>query len=222
MLVLHYFPDTASLALRLVLAELDLPHEARLIDRDGGQLASPAYRALHPLGKIPAMETPDGPMFETAAMLLWLSDRHAPGHLAPAPQDPDRAAFLTWFFFTSFNVHPTLMDLFYPDRVAGAAAVPAVLAHAGARMQGFLDALETAAAAGPAWLSDRHPTLLGYYLAMLIRWLGCLPADHPGHVASADRPALHRILAYLETRPAARAIAADEALGATPFTAPAA
>ncbi len=222
MLVLHYFPDTASLAVRMVLAELDIPHEARMIDRDGGALASPAYRALHPLGKIPAMETPDGPMFETSAMLLWLADRHAPGRLAPAPDAPDRAAFLSWFQFTAFNIHPTLMDIFYPDRVAGEACVPQVLAHAADRMKGFLSALDHAAAGHPGWLPATDASLLGYYIAMLIRWLGTLPPDHPGHLRSADFPALHAALAHLETRPAALSVAADEGLGATLFTAPAA
>ena len=48
MYVLHYFPDTASLAPRMVLAELGVQHRCALIDREAGVLASPAYRALHP------------------------------------------------------------------------------------------------------------------------------------------------------------------------------
>ena len=117
MYVLHQSPDSASLIVRLVLLELNLPHDTRLIDRQAGALNAPEYRAMHPLGLIPAFETPDGPMFETAAILLYLSDRH-PG-LAPAPGDSDRAAFLKWLFFTSSNVHPTMLQLFYPDRTAG-------------------------------------------------------------------------------------------------------
>lgn len=221
MYVVHYVPDTASLAVRMVLTELGLPHEARLIDRDAGQLASPGYRALHPLGKIPAMETPDGPMFETAAMLLYLSDRHAPGQLAPAPDSPDRAAFLKWFFFTSTNIHPGLMELFYPDRIAGDAAVRQVLAHARVRMQEFLAVLDAAATDSPAWLPADRPSLLGYYAAMLMRWLASMPTDSPAYFNPSAYPALHRVLAYLETRPAALSVAAAESLGPTCFTNPA-
>lgn len=222
MLVLHSLPDSASLAPRMVLAELGLPHEVRPVDRDGGQLDTAAYRGVHPLGKVPALETPDGPMFETSAILLWLSDRHAPGRLAPAPDAPDRAAFLSWFQFTAFNLHPTLMELFYPDRVAGPDCVPQVLAHAGNRMRALFATLETAAAHAPSWLPADGPSLLGYYIAMLMRWPGGLPAPHPGQLHSTDYPALHRVLAHLETRPAALSVAASEALGPTPFTAPAA
>ena len=220
MYVLHYVPDTASLAVRMVLTELALPHEARLIDREAGQLASAAYRALHPLGKIPAMETPDGPMFETAAMLLYLADRHAPGTLAPTPDSPDRAAFLKWFFFTSTNIHPCLMQLFYPERVAGEEAVPQILIHARARMEEFLRVLDTAATNRPAWLPADRASLIGYYIAMLLRWLASMPKDHPAYFQPTAYPALHRVLTHLETRPAALSVAADESLGSTCFTNP--
>lgn len=218
MYVLHYLPDTASLVLRMVLLELGVPHEGRLIDREAGQLDSPAYRALQPLGKIPAMETPDGPMFETAAMLLYLADRH--GGLAPAVDSPARAPFLSWFFFTSFNIHPALLDLFYPDRAAGPEAVAQVQAHARARMRQCLTVLDAAAANGEAWLPADRPSILGYYIGMLMHWLGSYGPDHPSHFRSHEFPALHRVLAALELRPAAQAIAAEESLGALPFTHP--
>ena len=217
---LHYSPDTASLAIRIVLAELNLPHQSLLIDREAGQLSSPAYREMHPLGLIPAMETPDGPMFETAAMLLYLSDRH-PG-LAPAPDSPERAAFLKWLFFTSTNVHTCLLQLFYPERVAGEAAVDAVMAHARVRMQSYLAAMDDMVARdAPGWFSAEKPCLMGYYLGMLIRWLATYGAGHPSYFRSADFPALHAVLATHEARAAALAVAADENLGATIFTNPA-
>jgi glutathione S-transferase len=218
MYTLRFSPDSASLIVRLVLEELALPYTARPIDRDGGELASPEYRALHPLGKIPAMETPNGPMFESAAILLYLSDRH-PG-LAPAPDAPDRAAFLKWFFFTSTNIHTTLMDIFYPDRVAGEAVAGAVLIHASARMNTLLSALNDAATDTPGWLPADRPSLLGYYIAVLMRWLGQNDPDAAGYVDCADYPALQRVLAMLETRPAAIRVAKAEGLGETIFTKP--
>ncbi len=219
MYCLRFSPDSASLIVRLVLEELALPYEARQIDRDAAELSSPEYRALHPLGKIPVMETPHGPMFETAAILLYLSDRH-PG-LAPAPDAPDRAAFLKWFFFTSTNIHPTLMDIFYPERVAGAGAAALVTAHAAARMDALLKVINTAAAANPVWLCADRPSLLGYYLAVLLRWLGQRDSKAADYVSVTTYPALTTILTMLETRPAALAVAAAEGLGTTIFTNPA-
>ena len=215
---LHYFPDTASLVVRMVLLELGVPHELHLIDRAAGALDSPAYRALHPMGKIPAMETPDGPMFETAAMLLYLCDKH--GKLAPLPDAPDRAGFLAWLFFTSTNLHPTLLQLFYPERTAGPDCAPQVLTRARAQMQdhlGLLNSMLTRDA--PAWFGT-EASLMGYYLGMLMRWLGSNAPDHPGYFATAAFPALHARLAALETSAAAQSVAAAESLGALPFTQP--
>ena len=122
MYVLHYYPDTASLAVRMVLAELGVQHRCELIDREAGVLSSPAYRKMQPLGLIPAMETPDGTMFETAAILLYLADRH-PG-LAPAVGSPDRGDFLKWLFFLSNTAHADLRTIF-EDNPADAQALNA-------------------------------------------------------------------------------------------------
>ena len=112
------------------------------------------------------------------------------------------------------------MQLFYPERTAGAAHADAVLAHASAHMNSLLTMLnDMVTVDAPKWLST-EPGLLGYYIGMLMRWLASVPADHPGHFPSTKYPALHRILAALETRPAALAIAQDEGLGATVFTKP--
>lgn len=216
---LHYWPDSASTIVSLALRETGVAFEEILIDRAGGALDSPAYRAMHPLGKIPVMETPHGPIFETAAILLYLADRH-PG-LAPAPDSPARAAFLKWLFFTSTNVHPTALQAFYPDRIAGEACAEAVTAQAGATLKMQLALLEAMVATeAPEWLSSR-PSALSYYVAVLIRWLSGFPPGHPARVTADDLPALRPILQALETTPAALDVARNEALGAMIFTQPA-
>ena len=219
MYVLHYSPDSASMAVRMVLEELNLPHRLQLVNREDGSRDSAAYRAMQPLGLIPALETPEGVMFETAAILLWLADRHPQARLAPAPDDAARGDFLKWFFYTSTNLHPTLLQVFYPHRLIGPEAADAVAQAAHARFVSYLPALEAAAAAAPDWLSPDRPTILGYYLAMLLRWMGSFASDSGLRIDPADYPALHRVLAALETRPAAQSVARHEGLGPLPFTA---
>lgn len=218
MYILHTSPDSAPMVVQMVLLQLGLPYELRDVDRLSGGLDSAEFRALNPLGKIPALETPDGVMFETAAILLYLADRH--GGLAPSPASPERAAFLSWLFFTSTNLHPLLLTFFYPDRTAGAAATPALLAHSHARMAELLALIEAMLARdAPTWFST-EPSLMGYYLGMLMHWLGGIAAGEPGHFPSRDFPQIHARLAALETRPCVQTVAAAEALGTLPFTAP--
>jgi glutathione S-transferase len=217
--ILHTWPDSAALIVRLVLEELRVPYTAVTIDRASGALDSAEYRAMQPLGKIPVLETPDGPIFETAAILLYLSEKH--GQLAPAPNSAERAAFLKWFIFVTNEVHPTIMQVFYPERVAGPEAVPAVTLTATARLREDLMLLDRMVARDrPSWLSPDAPSILGYFVATLVRWISTLEPGHPARWPASDFPALCKVFAALEKRPAALAAAKADDLGPTIFTHP--
>jgi glutathione S-transferase len=217
-LTLHHAPDFASTIVRFALEELELPHTLAIVDIDGGALASAEYRRVNPVGLIPALETDDGPMFETAAILLWLVDRT--GRLGPGPNDPDRAAFLSWLFFTSNALHQAALAMFYPHRPAGETNTAAAEAAAQDQIVARLGLIEAMLATqSPRWLSPDHPGVLGYYIGVLVRWLILLPPAPYGIVLD-DFPHLQTVLAAHEARPAAQRVAASDGLGPTPFTNP--
>ena len=218
MYVLHYAPDNASLAVRLALEELGVPYRSALVDRAARAQEAATYRAVSPTALIPALETPDGAIFETGAILLWLADRH--GGLAPAPGAADRGDFLKWFFFTSNTLHADMRGLFYPDRYAGA-GVAAFRALTEGRILRSLALLDAALADRPGWCRPGAPGALGCYLAPLVRWLALYPRANPMKPDLAAYPALRAVLSDLEGRPSARRAAEAEGLGPAPFTAPA-
>ena len=74
--ILHYAPDNASLIIRLALEHAQVPYRDVLVDRAAVAQRSAEYLALNPNGLIPVLETPEGPLFETGAILLWLADTH--------------------------------------------------------------------------------------------------------------------------------------------------
>ena len=111
---LHYAPDNASLIIRLALLELEVPFDCALLDRETRAHKSAEYLALNPAGRIPALETPDGVMFETGAILLWLADKHQA--LFPKADDPARSHALKWLFYVSNTLHANLNLRFYPDQ----------------------------------------------------------------------------------------------------------
>lgn len=222
MYVLHSMPDTAGLVVHLMLLELGQPFLMQVIDRAADTRDRPEYRELHPWGQVPALETPDGPIFETAAILLWLADRHGQG-MAPDPASPERGQFLKWFFFTATNVHAPVMMLFYPDRHTGdPAANPAFLQTNARRIEDALARLNLAVSKRPGWCPPDAPSALGIYFSLFLRWLGQFPPDHPGRIDLAPYPALLHVARSLEARPAALKAAQVEGLGPTIFTAPAA
>jgi glutathione S-transferase len=215
---LHYAPDNASLVVRLALEELGVPYRTALVDRAARAQEGAAYRALAPTGLIPVLETPDGPLFETGAILLWLADRH--GGLAPAPGDAARGDFLKWLFFISNTLHADMRGLFHPERHAG--ADPAGFrALTEARILRALGLLDAALAERPAWCRPGAPGAMGCYLGPLLRWLALYPRAEPMAPDLAGFPALLALLSNMESRPSTRRAAEAEGLGATPFTAPA-
>ncbi|WP_170559326.1 glutathione S-transferase family protein [Ruegeria atlantica] len=218
--ILHYAPDNASLVIRLVLEEMGIPYETALVNRRQNAQDSAAYRGLNPNGLIPVLETPQGPIFETAAILLWLADAHA--QLAPAPDSPDRAAFLKWLFFASNTLHADLRILFYAEKYIDASHAEQLRNGIRPRLRQHLRILDDVAKTGPVWLHADQPSVLTYYLACQMRWMALYPANSDrSWFQLADTPHLQIILMNLESRPATRAAISAEGLGVTPFTSPA-
>ncbi len=217
---LHYAPDNASLIIRLVLEELGLPYKTVLVDRQAAEQKSTDYLRVNPNGLIPVLETPDGPVFETAAILLWLADRH--GKMAPAVDDPERGAFLKWLFFISNTVHSAMRMMFYPDQYVGSdqSAQKVLRRHLEGQLAKHLDTLEDMASGLPEWFGGARPSVLDFYVACLARWMVLYPESGSAWFRISDWPLLRAMAARLETcESVARAIHA-EGLGATPFTAP--
>lgn len=215
MYTLHYAPDNASLIIRLVLEEAGLPYRTALVDRSLRAQDSAAYRKLNPAGLIPALETPDGPIFETGAILLWLSDRH---DLGLKPDAPTRGTFLKWLFFISNTAHADLRQLFYPHLYVPRDATAGHHALISARMKQHFALLDHAAKDHPQLFAP--PSILTAYLAPLLRWSVLYPAGQTQWLRLADYPYLASQISALETRPATLRAAIAEGLGATPFTAP--
>lgn len=215
-LTLHHAPDFASTIIRMALEELELPHTLAIVDFDGGALSSPEYRRINPVGLIPALETDDGPMFETAAILLWLVDKT--GRLGPGPNDADRGQFLSWLFFTSNALHQAALGMFYPHRPAGEANTDAARTAAHDQVVARLGLIESLIAhQHPRWLSADHPGVMGFYLGVLVRWLTALPPE-PYRIDLAQFPNLRGVLAAQERRASVQRVAANEGLGTHPFT----
>ena len=215
--VLHYAPDNASLVARLVLEELHLPYRTALVDRSVSAQRGAAYKRLNPVGRIPALETPDGPIFETAAICLWLADRHRDVvTLSPDPSDPARGLFLSWLFYLSNTVHAEMRTLFYPSLVGGPdperqAAVRQEIQRSLAIHFELLNARQT----------DGDPTICDLYLAVLLRWPALYPVDADRGWFDLTRwPNLYSLARRIEMRESAHAAIRAEGLGPTPFSHP--
>lgn len=213
--ILHYAPDNASLVIRLALEEIGASYQTKLVDRSRDAQRSEQYLSLNPDGKIPVLETADGSIFETAAILLWLADRH--GKLAPAPNNSERADCLKWLFFMSNTLHPALRRLFYPTTYVGEAP-EAQASLATVTRQLVVSHLRVLEA---RYAKPRPGLILDLYLAPMLRWLALYPKNcRADWFDITQYAALHQAAADIEARPSTKAAQHAEGLGKTPFTAP--
>ena len=172
MYTLYWNPAASSLAPMAVLEEAGVPYGLHRVDSDGGECDSPGYRKVQPLGLIPALRLPDdSTIFESAAIVQFLSDRHASGTLAPAVDEPDRPRYLQWLHYMAGTIYPTYNRYFWPARYsASPEGLDEIRSHVGeivlAQWQVVEDSLERD---GP-WLLGERFCAGDIYLQMMTTW----------------------------------------------------
>ena len=95
-----------DMPVRWALEEVGQPYDVRLVSFP--ELKEPAHRALNPFGQIPTYEEDGLVLFESAAIVFHLAQRHA-GLLPDAPGA--RARAVTWMFAALSTVEPGIMEL---------------------------------------------------------------------------------------------------------------
>jgi len=96
----------------ILLEELGLPYRIQLVDLAKNEQMSPAFVAINPNNKIPAIVDPDGPdgqsiaVWESGAILIYLAEKAGSELLPKAPRA--RYATLQWLMFQMANVGPML------------------------------------------------------------------------------------------------------------------
>lgn len=114
MLRLYHSPLACSLASRLALIEAGLPHEVSIVRTWKGEQHTPAYLAINPRGKVPALVTDAGVLTESVAILSHIAAL-APGHdLLPDAGGFARSEALSWLSFLSSTLHVSLTAALFP------------------------------------------------------------------------------------------------------------
>jgi glutathione S-transferase len=95
-LTLYTHPMSRGRIARWMLEEVGEPYEARIIDY-GPEMKGPDYRAINPMGKVPALVHDGTVVTEVNAILSYLADAFPQAGLMPE----DRAGFYRWMFFVA-------------------------------------------------------------------------------------------------------------------------
>jgi glutathione S-transferase len=208
-LQLHWYPGNASLAPHMLLEEIGVPFERKLVDRQRDAQRSPEYLKLNPNGTIPVLVDGDLVLYEAAAICLHLVDTHPAAGLAPPVGTPERAHFYKWLVWLTNTLQATLMIWHYGERWAEtASAVAEVRARAEEKIGGMLDQLDAELARhGGPWLLGARYSAVDPYALMLGRWTRAFA--RPARELPRLGPYLQRVLA----RPAVKRVFEREGFG---------
>lgn len=184
-------------AARILLEELGIDYDLQVLDLQRNEQRSPAYLAVNPMGKVPAILDDGVLVTEQPAIFIYLADRYPQAGLAPGLDDPLRGPWLRWLAFYGSSLEPAVIDLAMKREPAQPGFCPygdydTMLATVTAQLR-----------AGPWLLGER-------FSAADILWGSGL-----GWMTDFGLvPKLPEIMAYVErlrARPAARKAMADDA-----------
>ncbi|MHB8285927.1 MAG: glutathione S-transferase family protein [Caulobacteraceae bacterium] len=198
-LVLYTNPMSRGRTVRWMLEEVGEPYRTEILDF--GDMKSPAYRAINPMGKVPALTHGEVVVTELTAICAYLADAFPQAGLAPAPADPERGPYYRWLFYAAGPVEAAVTNR----------ALNFELPPGREKMAGYgcfsdvMDVLEQAVSAGDYVAGDRFSAAdvaLGHQIGFGLMFKSIEP-----------RPAFKEYWRRISARPAyVRASQMDDAL----------
>ena len=195
-LTLYHAAPSRSAMVHWLLEEIGEPYEVHLLHLRRGENREPAYLAINPMGKVPALRHGEAVVTESAAICLYLADAFPQAGLTVPVGDPRRGPFLKWLFFG-----PGVLEPAVTDRAFKRVEAPPRGTLGYGDFDTTMDVLENALANGPYLLGEQF-TAADVVVGGTLRWgmLFELIPKRPEFVAYAGRLAARPALQRAEAR----------------------
>jgi len=108
-LVFYTNPMSRGRIVRWMLEEVGAPYRTEVLEYET-TLKAPAYLAINPMGKVPAIRHGDTVVTEGGAICAYLADAFPAAGLAPPPGDKLRGVYYRWMFFAAGPVEAAVTD----------------------------------------------------------------------------------------------------------------
>lgn len=173
---LYGAPGSGATPIHAAMTLIGLPVRTVDIAPWEGEAERERARQVNPARQVPALVTPEGELLtESAAILVWLGDRHPEAGLAPLPGDPLRGQYLRWMSYVATQIYALFWVRDAPGRLTADAAAQAVLLERSAERIAecwrLMDAgIRPLGAPERPWLLGERPSLLDLYVAVASRW----------------------------------------------------
>jgi glutathione S-transferase len=110
---LYWCANTRAFRIAWLLEEAGVRYERVAIDiHDSAAKSDPAFRAVSPMGKVPALEDGAARLSDSGAICIYVADQYTEARLAPPVGHPERARYLQWITFTNSVIEPAMAEKF--------------------------------------------------------------------------------------------------------------
>jgi glutathione S-transferase len=185
---LYVAPGACSFGAHVVLKELNIPHEIKIVPL---RTADSPIHSVNPLGRVPTLQLDSGEVLtENAAILPYLADLKPEAGLLAAAGSLERAQIQEWVGFLNADVHPAFRPIYRPE-----AYTPNTEAHESIRetgkdrLLGFLRIIDNKLA-GKTWAVGERFTIADAYIGLVSGWAekrGLPLQDFPNLAAFNER-----------------------------------
>lgn len=173
----HAAPSRSGGVLALLEA-LGADYRLEVLDLKAGENLAPAFLAINPMGKVPAVLHDGVLVTEQVALYQYLAELYPAAGLAPAVGDPARGPFLRWLAFHGSCLEPAVMDLALKREPAPRSMSPYV------DVATVLQTLETQLAQGDYLLGSRL-SAADFLWGSALGWLTAFKLLQPGPATTA-------------------------------------
>ncbi len=202
---LFYLSGSCALGPHIALECSGLAYEAVRVER--GRQRDPAYLAINPPGRVPALVmATHGTITEAPAVLSYIADIEADRGLLPGIGTPARYEALSWMAYISSSVHPAIGRLWRAERFCDDAICKGSVEHAAAaQLANDFAHIETHLS-NRRWVAGDYPSVADFHLFVF----GRLGLRFP--TSTREFPGFHRHTLEIAALPATRRAMAQQGI----------
>ena len=198
---LYTHRNSYAMTTHLMLEELGVDYDLVWFNVHKPETFPEEFIELNPNAKVPVLITPDGPVYETAATLLYLSEHHD-NNFMPTGDSAKRARAQQWLIYLMSTFQPEVLiqfnaERYFPDDPSMQSALKAASLR---ELEFIWKIIEAAFDPGPYFLGVEYSICDILFLMQAI-WKENQPSDmsiYPNSIrmmeTAFERPAVQRIL----------------------------
>ena len=107
---LYFNPKSRAVITKWMLDECGASYELVPIDLEKREHKAPAFLAINPAGKLPALVDGETRLFESSAIGIYLADKFPQAGVAPQVGEPGRGRFLSLMVYATSQLEPAMGD----------------------------------------------------------------------------------------------------------------